>query len=277
MAAEAAALQARVEQLEAEKAELLQNVFRVSTKLPSFWADKPAVWFAQAEAQFAVNRITVERTKFDYVVAQLDTRVAAEVEDVITGPEANRTYTKLKETLISRLSLSEEKRVQQLIRDEEMGDRKPSQFLRYLRSLAGASTAVSDALLKQIWLQRLPSNASAILTSQPALDLDALSTLADRIVEVAPPPVPAILAVSGKSNSDLMTELIKKVDDLQTQCASMTSRNKRDDRSRDRSRSRTPARHPPSNMCWYHDKWAEKARKCTPPCNYKQGNAQGNQ
>lgn len=277
MAAEAAALQARVEQLEAEKAELLQNVFRVSTKLPSFWADKPAVWFAQAEAQFAVNRITVERTKFDYVVAQLDTRVAAEVEDVITGPEANRTYTKLKETLISRLSLSEEKRVQQLIRDEEMGDRKPSQFLRYLRSLAGASTAVSDALLKQIWLQRLPSNASAILTSQPALDLDALSTLADRIVEVAPPPVPAILAVSGKSNSDLMTELIKKVADLQTQCASMTSRDKRDDRSRDRSRSRTPARHPPSNMCWYHDKWAEKARKCTPPCNYKQGNAQGNQ
>lgn len=273
-------LQADKERLVAEKEVYQKNVFRVSTKLPPFWADKPAVWFSQAEAQFTVNSITTEKTKYAYVVAQLDTRVAAEVEDIITGPAANRTYSKIKETLISRLSISEERRVQQLIRDEEIGDRKPSQFLRCLRSLAGTSAAVSDSLLKQIWLQRLPTTASAILTSQTALELDALATLADRIVEVAPAPVPAVLAVTSKPNDDF-TSLTNMIAELKSQIASLSQATTREERPRSRSRSRTPTWNPRnnrvSNMCWFHEKYADKAQKCNPPCSFQQGNAHGNQ
>ncbi|GFV94617.1 hypothetical protein TNCV_3826841 [Trichonephila clavipes] len=36
------------------------QVYRVSPKLPPFWADKPAAWFAQAESQFALAHITSE-------------------------------------------------------------------------------------------------------------------------------------------------------------------------------------------------------------------------
>ena len=40
--------------------------------LPPFWADRSAVWFAQAETQFQLATITRQRTKFKYMVAQLN-------------------------------------------------------------------------------------------------------------------------------------------------------------------------------------------------------------
>jgi len=43
----------------------------VSLKLPAFWPEEVEVWFAQAEAQFAIKRITISRTKFYYVVSVL--------------------------------------------------------------------------------------------------------------------------------------------------------------------------------------------------------------
>jgi len=47
-------------------------VYRVSVRLPHFWSDRPAVWFAQAESQFELAAITRQRTKFNYVVSQLN-------------------------------------------------------------------------------------------------------------------------------------------------------------------------------------------------------------
>ena len=36
----------------------------ISMKLPAFWSDAPKVWFAQDDTQFAINHITVSKTKF---------------------------------------------------------------------------------------------------------------------------------------------------------------------------------------------------------------------
>jgi hypothetical protein len=72
------------------------EVSRVAVRLPPFWAERPAVWFAQAEAQFSLAGISTEITKFCHVISQLDHRYAAEVEDVITSPPQQDPYTKLK-------------------------------------------------------------------------------------------------------------------------------------------------------------------------------------
>jgi hypothetical protein len=58
------------------------------------------------------------------------------VEDIITSPPHHDPYTALKTELLNRLSPTREQRLRQIITHEEMGDRKPSQFLRHLRSLA---------------------------------------------------------------------------------------------------------------------------------------------
>jgi hypothetical protein len=153
-------------------------VYRVAVRLPPFWPEQPAVWFAQAEAQFELASITSERTKFNYVISQLDHRQAAEVEDIITSPPERELYKTLKSELVRRLSTSREQRARQLLMHEEMGDRKPSQFLRHLKSLA---SEVPDDLLRSIWSSRLPPHIQAILAGQSEDDLNSASKLADRI------------------------------------------------------------------------------------------------
>ena len=115
-------------------------------RLPPFWPDRPAVWFELAG-------ITRRRTKFNYVVSQLNQQQAAEVEDIIASPPEQEPYDGLKADLVRRLSTSREQRVRQLLSHEEMGDRKPSQFLRDLKSLA---PDVPDYFLRTIWASRLP-------------------------------------------------------------------------------------------------------------------------
>jgi hypothetical protein len=57
----------------------------VAVRLPLFWAQQPAVWFAQAEAQFFLASVSSKKTKFLHVISQLYHRYAAEVEDIITS------------------------------------------------------------------------------------------------------------------------------------------------------------------------------------------------
>ena len=45
----------------------------VSRKLPTFWTNQPEVLFVQAESQFALRAITVDETKYQYVVTALVT------------------------------------------------------------------------------------------------------------------------------------------------------------------------------------------------------------
>jgi hypothetical protein len=61
------------------------EVPRVAVQLPPFWAKTPAVWLAQAKAQFTLACISSEKMKFCHVISQLDHRYATEVEDIITS------------------------------------------------------------------------------------------------------------------------------------------------------------------------------------------------
>ncbi|XP_028043205.1 uncharacterized protein LOC114252776 [Bombyx mandarina] len=161
------------------------SVCRVAIKLPPFWPDRPAIWFAQVEAQFSISGISADLTKFNYVIAQLDTRVIGEVDDIILQPPPEDKYGRLKSELIRRLSASEEQRVRQLVSDIELGERRPSQFLRHLRSLTG-NTLTDENLLRQLWMRRLPQHFQAILAAQSELSLDKVAELADNILEVSP-------------------------------------------------------------------------------------------
>ena len=48
----------------------------LSMKLPVFWPDSAEVWFAQADAQFAIRNVMVSKTKFYHEVAFLPEEVA---------------------------------------------------------------------------------------------------------------------------------------------------------------------------------------------------------
>ena len=212
-------------------------VYRVAVRLPPFWPDRPAIWFAQAEAQFELAAITRQRTKFNYVVSQLNQQQAAEVEDIITSPPEHEPYDRLKAELVRRLSTSREQRVRQLLSHEEMGDRKPSQFVRYLKSLA---PDVPDDFLRTIWASRLPPHVQAILAGQTEGSLDSASHLADRICEVTPQPVTASISPAASENT---AGLLERIEELSRQVASLrASQTHSRSQSRDRHRSQSRGR-----------------------------------
>ncbi|XP_037517928.1 uncharacterized protein LOC119394687 [Rhipicephalus sanguineus] len=190
----------------------------VAIKLPLFWAESPEVWFAQVEAQFSLARITQDRTRYDYVVAHLGSRYAAELRDVLANLPVDGCYLHLKRELIRRLSPSEDEKVRQLLQHEALGDRKPSQLLRFMHALAG-STPVDDSLLRIMWLDRLPSHAQAILQVQPNLPLDQLAEIADRVVEASPSPPPPFVHATGAPQP--IPELGSRIDEIARQVDSI--------------------------------------------------------
>ena len=254
------------------------SIYRVAVRLPPFWPERPSLWFAQAEAQFELAGVTIERTKFSHIISQLDHRYAAEVEDIITTP-GDQPYKKLKEELIRGLSTSKEQRVRQLLTHEEMGDRKPSQFLRHLKSLA---PDVPDDFMRSIWASRLPSYLQTILAGQSEGSLDAVSQLADRIYEVAPPPTVAAVEQPAAAHHPTPgtdnTYLLQRIEELSRQVAALSS-NPPWSRRRSTSRGRSSQRHHSSHrrsdssaepICWYHRRFGENAQKCTQPCGFQQ-------
>lgn len=257
------------------------SVSKVSVKLPPFWADRPAVWFAQIEAQFEIAGISADTTKYNYVVAQLDTTHAAEIEDIITQPPKSEKYQKIKDELIRRLSSSEEQRIRKLLSDEEIGDRKPTQFLRHLRSLAG-SILQDQSILRQLWLRRLPSHIQAIITAQADLPLDKLADLADKILEVTPAPINSNVYAdtTAQHTSPEILALATRIDELTGIVAAMSRGDRGHNRSsRSRSVSRNSREQAEPQVCWYHRTYKTKAVKCTKPCSWidRTENSQGSQ
>jgi len=77
-----------------------------------------------------------------------------------------------------------ERRVRQLLSHEEMGDRKPSQFLQHLKSLA---PDVPDDFQRKIWAKRLPPHFQATPVGQTEGSLDSTSRLRRHILRCFSP------------------------------------------------------------------------------------------
>lgn len=236
------------------------DICRVAARLPPFWPQEPAVWFAQVEGQFLLAGITTDETKFYYVLSTLEYQYAAEVK-----------YEKLKSELIKRLSASREREVKQLLVHEELGDRKPSQFLRHLRHLAGPN--MPDDFLKTIWTSRLPQNIQTVVASQPQSTLESLAELADRIQEI----VPCGLQVASTSHNSPLDAMAKQISELTRQVQALTTQVNRRSRSntrrsdqnqRGKSRTRSQSSYRRHPICWYHAKFKTRSTKCLKPCDF---------
>ena len=242
------------------------RVSAVKLKLPPFWPADPQVWFAQVEAQFTTRGITTQKTKFDYVVASLAPEFATEVRDLILQPPETNPYDRLKEQLIKRTAASEQRRLQQLFNAEELGDRKPTQLLRRMQQLLGDKATNTDAaFMRELFLQRLPSNVRMVLASTSDTgNIEDLAQLADKVMEVA---VPSVVSITTSTE---LQQLRQEVTDLKgmLQSLKLTQR-----RSRSRPSSPAPCTEQSQELCWYHAKFGDQARKCKPPCS-KSGNAQ---
>lgn len=238
----------------------IQMVNRVSVKVPPFWHENPTIWFAQVEAQFEIAGMTVDSSRFNTVVAAIESKILCQVMDAVTQPPTSGKYDNLKEKLLTRFGASEQENIRKLLTDISLGDRKPSQLLNEMRSLA--KNAITEQVLLTLWQNRLPTNVQAILQVSSE-SLEKKASLADKIMEVSSNNIAQV-----STNSDLVKELQELR--LQVQQLSFQRQDGRRSKSRSRSKSQhrrnsTPGKKDQS-LCYYHNRFGEKARKCTQPC-----------
>ncbi|XP_070170848.1 uncharacterized protein [Polyergus mexicanus] len=132
----------------------------------------------------------------------------------------------------------EGQRIHQLLEHEELGDRKPSQFLRHLRTLAG--TNISEQLLRTLWLERLPSQMQVILATKIEDRLKDVAEQADCIAEVTSRNM--VTTATAPASSSLEDQ----IKTLTQQLAKLTQQVKGQFSLRSRSRNRVVRERPQS-------------------------------
>nr|XP_037290685.1 zinc finger protein 182-like [Rhipicephalus microplus] len=95
------------------------------------------VRFSQIEACFELRRITSQKSKYLNVVSALPSDIADVADDVLASTTSEKPYDELKSTVLKRLEVSKQSRLQQLLSHEELGDQRPSHILHRMRQLLG--------------------------------------------------------------------------------------------------------------------------------------------
>lgn len=227
-----------------------------NVRLPAFWKQSPQFWFIHAESVFANQRITANASKVNFVIGALDEEGVRNVGDLL-GPAAS--YDAIRTRLVDAYELPKSVRFREIVKPGGMGDRRPSQLLRDMRN--NMPSSIGEDALKEFWLQKLPSNVTTIIASLDG-PLDSLASRADRVMDASNPQSVDAFA------KDQFAELAGAVAALTQQVQSLTQI-VNSSKSPSQQQSAQYGVQPAAQMCYYHDRYGDKARKCRLPCNFK--------
>lgn len=241
-------------------------------KIPPFWKDNPALWFAQIEAAFVIAGVRSDDTKFRYVILHLEQSVLPLVSDIVTTPPEQNKYSTIKDRVIHAFGETTETKLKRLLRGQEFPDEKPSILLHQLRNLAGDQCPAQ--ILCTIFMEHLPENVCSILAVSESTDIDKIAIQADKILEVSKAGIAAVTGASPTANDTNMLQELKAAIEALT-IETRRSRNKERDRHV-RSRSNSRQARSKTRYCFYHNRFGARTRKCTAPCAWKNGANQEN-
>ena len=268
---------------QALEAERNSRIAAVSVKLPQFWPDKTRFWFAQAEAQFETKGITVEKTKFSHVVQMLDSKTATQALDIIETPDPTEPYTVLKNQLTKAFSLSDSEKASRIIDMNGLGDRTPSQCLADMLQLVPQAHAADPGFLfREHFLRQLPPDIRTQLAQTTKIGTTAkilreLAEEADRYFSSTGARISSITAPSAfiESSPSLNPESSNEAEIFAI--SNRGGSGPQGSGSRGQGGARQGPRPPTTyRLCFYHNQFGEKAKKCEQPCDFKTlpGNSQ---
>ena len=214
-------------------------------------------------------------------MAALPPEVALEVRDILAAPPTINPYESLKAALLGRIEPTEQKRMQQLL-IEELGDQTPSQLLRRMKHLHGGSASTDQPILRQLFLQRLPTQVQGIIAVAPQGSLDDLASMADRIMASLSTTVSAVQrtppTLQTPAVSDRLAEKVEHLTRVVEQLSASSHERSRSQQSTARPSASRPSRvsspsrdrdvSPTTGICWYHSKFQGRAHKCISPCSF---------
>ncbi|XP_014214594.1 uncharacterized protein LOC106643831, partial [Copidosoma floridanum] len=170
----------------------------------------------------------------------------------------------LKAALLKRLAESKKVALKRLLTNLELGDSTPSQLWRRMKTSAKGA---DKALVKALWLSKLTCHAQTLLQA-----FKSSTTPMEELMEAADSLLNSTMHVSAVMPNDA---IIRQLVENNTLMAQMLSTFKacmgvRQDKSnsggaQQRSRSRSKSRQrgnssaPNQNLCWYHNRFGNKA------------------
>nr|VZI14837.1 unnamed protein product [Spirometra erinaceieuropaei] len=214
-----------------------QSLHAINFTLPEFWQHAPELYFIRIESAFYSANVTKELAKYHKLVEVLPASVISQVQSLLANPPADAPYSALKAEILRLNSVSDRQRYHQLIKEESLGDQKPSELLRRMRCLLG-DMQVDDKFVKEMFLERLPTDVQTILASgSQDLTVSQLAEMADRMIEVQRFQSPSVAQIS--SSSSVNEHLLKQVSVMADEMASLKIQLARRTSSRSRSRPKT--------------------------------------
>lgn len=237
------------------------------SELPPFWNRRVKLWFTAVEAQFQYRKVKADTTKYLAIIARLDQDALSVIEHIITAPPINDKYLRIKEALTNHYSVSQERQFKTLVSGLELGDRRPSELLAEMHRLGG--NLLDDTFTRTLWLDRLPEHVQVALAAADGLNSDALSQLADKILDIQRHPTGGRLMPISQEKPHNNLEKCNRSRTGRSQQRSLTHRPQASDPAGGSSDTSTPS------WCYYHRRFGIQASKCTTPCTWKrdQGNA----
>lgn len=152
--------------------------------LPPFTGENVQHWLKLCDFTFKTYKIT-DKDRIVYLLYRaLPSEMQLDMASILESEDANK-HKIFKDMIIKGTEIPVQRRLESLLSEAELGDRKPSAFLRHLRQLSGSSDCDAK-LLRTIFLNRLPGTISQILAPMSNESLDAIAKAADQIYEYIP-------------------------------------------------------------------------------------------
>jgi hypothetical protein len=228
-----------------------------SFRLPDFWPEQPENWFAMAEAQFLLRRVTSAIDKYCHLLLALPKSSYRLVSHLVTQAPGEDSYANMKAVLLSHHVLSDYQRVELMSKMEPLGGRKPSDLLAAMMELCPPHHTNSPFFLF-FFLQRLPREIRVLLSEEDPAGIRKITEKADRLVIHYTP-----------QQHDTVAALTLTSDDDDGDVAAVKKQGKKPAATKKKQKATKAAGSAAqSSLCWYHARFGKKAHACTSPCSW---------
>ena len=151
-------------------------------------------------------------------------------------PDPQNKYGSLKACLLAEFTLSSSERAAALLDLPGLGDMKPTQLLNRMKELFPEDEKpCSCCLFRELFLRQLPPDVRSHLADKAKLPLDELAAEADNF-----------FTSTGQRVNSVHAEAVVSA-----------------------AREQAPRS---ERLCFFHERFGKKARKCRPPCKFSSEN-----
>ena len=223
-------------------------------QIPRFLPYDVDLWHSQCMANFAVHQVQNENDMYSQVIAKLQPEVLKHVTAYMSAPRQNQEFSGLVEALKFAYSQSDGEKME-FIFNCSLGDQKPSHLYYSMRRMWLDPNPDESKVFRHLFIRKLPKHIAVLLRSSVPANITEFLQAADNMVDQNRQHFSAAMNVNDVSSSEHGQEKI----------GTYRTKFNQDDK---KTRKQPKAQFNDKGICYYHDKFGERAYKCYSGCKY---------